>query len=127
MADDIVDNEMDEEEREPDFTLMIAMADPTAGRTMIALSEEQFDDVTANVWATAWGILWASMTAIFMPDGDDTEEWGELGELTSRRAKKAMQRIVATHEEFTEDMVAQAAIKTTCRALISQLRKSKNI
>jgi hypothetical protein len=121
MPDDIVDNEMDEEQ--PDFTLMIAMADPSMGKTMIALSEEQFDDVTYNVWSTAWGIMWTSMTTIFMPENDSPEEWAQLGERTGRRARKSMERIVSTHDEFTEDMVLTAAIKVTCTAILNQLRK----
>ncbi len=109
----------------PDFDFIISMSDPAEAKALIALDEEQFDTVTANVWNTAWCILWTSMTAIFVPDNDNLDEWYALAEDTSKRAKRAMMRAIAS--DMNEVDVMKSAVAATCKAIVKQIKRGAKV
>jgi PhoPQ-activated pathogenicity-related protein len=111
-----------------DFDVMIALSDLSEGKTMVAMDEDQFDEMSASIWNTAWTILWSSMVTIFIPDDVDDMDigaWLNSGSKASKRAKRAMMK--AVEDELDEPSVMTAAIKATCDTIVDQIRKSNRV
>jgi PhoPQ-activated pathogenicity-related protein len=111
-----------------DFDVMIALSDFSEGKAMVAMDEDQFDEMSASIWNTAWTILWSSMVTIFIPD--DVEDmdigaWLNSGTKASRSAKRAMMH--AVEKDLDEPSVMTAAIKATCDTIVDQIRKSPKV